>query len=146
MFDEESVDSLAPTAITFLADASIVMVPALPVGRPLFPAAKKMAVPCGESKESLRGVTNHVVIEILIDTVAGVVAGAGKRCAPRIRENVSIASAQDRVLIRHGGAVKDIPRVCDVQKCDSGLEGDAIVNSGVWIVRKEEGRMRELSL
>jgi hypothetical protein len=60
MFEDESVVSLAPTAITFLAEASLVMVPSLPEGKPPFPAAKKMAVSCqqgGEEGDQKEGLT-----------------------------------------------------------------------------------------
>lgn len=42
MLDELKVVSLAPTATIFLAEASIVIVPAPLEGKPLFPAAKKI--------------------------------------------------------------------------------------------------------
>jgi hypothetical protein len=48
ILEEDRVDSLAPTPITFLADASLVIVPTLPKpldGKPLLPLAKKIATP-----------------------------------------------------------------------------------------------------
>jgi hypothetical protein len=132
MFEDERVVSLAPTEITFLPEASMVMVPALPEGKPLFPAAKKIAVPWREStrREGI-GETNHVVVEILIDTVARVVSVAAKWRSPRIGEDVGATIAQDRVLVGDRGAVQDIVRVTNVQKSDSCSESDAIVDSTV---------------